>query len=129
MNSADHAGGPEIVRYHTRGIRFPRLIGRALDGTRLPGGPYTITQVIGFVGVIGLGAVSRPLWGGPSMLGDYSMLLAIAAMVGYGLQRLPLGGRSPWDIAVGLTHMSGTPRHGRLDGSRLPRSRPCRVRG
>ena len=33
------------LKWYTRARKFPQLIGRTPDGTRIPGGPYTYTQV------------------------------------------------------------------------------------
>jgi hypothetical protein len=123
------SAGPEVVRYATRGVRFPRLVGRTLDGTRLPGGPYTVTQVVGAACVLAVGAFLRPLWGGEHMIFDYALLLGVAAGVGYCLQWLPVGGRSPWDTAVGLKHLLRTPSNGRLNDRAVRWPRPTWISG
>lgn len=36
----------EIARFYTRARKFPRMLGRFTDGTKIPGGPYTMTQAV-----------------------------------------------------------------------------------
>ena len=55
----DEAG--EVVKWYTRARKFPTLIGKTPDGTRLPGGPYTITQVL-VGGALAVLLASPPWW-------------------------------------------------------------------
>ena len=76
MNHPPEPGAEtDVVRFHTRGVRFPRLIGKTADGTRLPGGPYTITQVVATVTIFIVGQWTRPVWGGNGLAGDYLVLV------------------------------------------------------
>ena len=43
---SDEKQQTEVARFYTRSRKFPRLIGRLHDGTKIPGGPYTVTQAI-----------------------------------------------------------------------------------
>ncbi len=36
----------ETARFYTKSRRFPKMIGRMTDGSRIPGGPYTLTQTV-----------------------------------------------------------------------------------
>ncbi|MFK4298143.1 hypothetical protein ABH924_003304 [Arthrobacter sp. GAS37] len=47
-------GEPMVASFYTAARRIKTLIGE-LNGTRLPGGPYSITQVVIAVAVLGLG--------------------------------------------------------------------------
>lgn len=52
----------EVVKWYTKARRFPQLLGRAPDGTRIPFGPYTMTQAIGAGAVIFAAKVLSGLW-------------------------------------------------------------------
>ena len=47
----------EVARFYTRSRRFPKFIGRLHDGTKIPGGPYTLTQGV-VLAIVLVGAVS-----------------------------------------------------------------------
>lgn len=71
----------EVARFYTRSRRFPKMIGRMTDGSRIPGGPYTLTQV-GFGGVaLMVLLLTRTLWSSGAVLLD----LAITAGVTWGV--------------------------------------------
>lgn len=53
---------PEVVRWYTAGWRIPTLIGKTARGERLPGGPYTVAQLVGAVAMAAGCIVTAPLW-------------------------------------------------------------------
>lgn len=110
------------VRWYTRARRFPQLIGRTPDGARLPGGPYTIPQVLAAAGVFIGGAMTRSAWGAWGMVGDTLLLLAIAGGVGFAVGKIPLGGRNPLTACLGAIEAATAPPLGKIAG------RPVRVR-
>ena len=59
MAAADSGAGQsqDVVKWYTHARRFPTLIGRTHDGRRIPGGPYTPTQLI--VGAVLAWAASK----------------------------------------------------------------------
>jgi len=67
---SDEKQQTEVARFYTRSRKFPRLIGRLHDGTKIPGGPYTVTQAIVAAVVLALGLVTRGLWGTGTILVD-----------------------------------------------------------
>jgi hypothetical protein len=125
----DTADGTATARYYTRGVRFPRLIGQTHDGTRIPGGPYTLTQGVGgLVAFLG-GWWTRPLWGNGNLLRDYLLLfLAVGATV-FALRFVRTSGRDPITAGTALASVYLQPRHGRLRGRSLRIARPHPVRG
>lgn len=106
-----------VVRYYTRSRRIRQLIGSLPDGTRIPGGPYTIPQVLGGFSVIGLGAATMSIWGaGMNALLRPSLLFVAAYGAMWGLGRLRLGNRSPLALTLGAVAALRSPRSGRYDG-------------
>jgi hypothetical protein len=125
-NTADRA---DIARYYTRGVRFPRLIGKTHDGTRVPGGPYTLTQGVGGLVVFLGGWWTRPLWGNSSLIRDYLLLFIAVGLAVFALRFVRTSGRDPFTAGVALLSVYLQPRHGRLRGRTLRISRPHAVRG
>ncbi len=123
----DDRDADEVVRFHTRGVRFPRLIGKTADGTRLPGGPYTITQVVATVTVFIAGQWTRPVWGGNGLTSDYLALVAVAVVVGFALRHATFGPRDPVTTAIAVIGLYLAPRTGRLGGRGVRRPAPSRV--
>ena len=93
----------EVVRYHTAGRRQPMLVGKDAAGRPLWGGPYTIYQILGAIG-IGYGlAATRGVWAaGLSPLATVLTVAAVAATAGWLLGRLDFAGRNPLWIAASL---------------------------
>ena len=123
---------PAVVRYHTAGRRQPMLIGKDASGRRLPGGPYTIYQVVAVV-VVATGMWhTTSLWA--TQMTSISALLIIGAAAvgaGYLVGRLDLSGRNPLLILLSLLAVtpiliSGHP--GRVSGRTLPAKPSRRVR-
>ena len=84
----------EIARFYTRSRRFPKMIGRMTDGSRIPGGPYTLTQV-GFGGVALMGLlVTRTLWGTGATLLDLAITVGVAWGVTWLVGLIPMTRRN-----------------------------------
>lgn len=112
----------EVVKWYTRARKFPQLLGRAPDGTRIPGGPYTITQAVGGGGVLVVGLNTMSLWANFGMIGNAFVLIAAFLGTVFGLGRLPVGSRNPLSVAAGAFRAISAPATGRLQG------RPVRIR-
>ena len=93
---------PEVVRWYTRARKFPQLLGHT-DGAKIPGGPYTHTQVIGGAVVLVLGAKTMRWWGHAGFIGNVLLLGGATAVVVFGLGRLPS------DCATRSGSRSGSP--------------------
>ena len=121
-----------VVRYHTAGRRQPMLIGKDASGRRLPGGPYTIYQVVAVV-VVATGMWhTTSLWA-TQMTAISALLIIGAAAVaaGFLIGRLDFSGRNPLLILLSLLAVtpiliSGHP--GRISGRTLPANPSRRVR-
>ncbi|MGH3357429.1 MAG: hypothetical protein ACRDO7_01410, partial [Nocardioidaceae bacterium] len=75
--SPSSAADPMVARFWTRARRFPRLIGKSVNGERIPGGPYTTAQAIGGFLTVWLLWESRPVWEQGNIIAE---LMFIAGM-------------------------------------------------
>lgn len=74
-----------VMRSYTPALKIPKFIGRLKDGTRLPGGPYTMTQFLVGVAVLVVGYILMPLWAQllpTSSSGAAGWLIAHVVLVG-----------------------------------------------
>lgn len=90
----------EVVKWYTLARRFPQVIGRTSDGAKIPGGPYTYSQVFVGVGLLVGGLKTTGLWAHFGTVYNGMLLVLVTAGVVVGLGRLPLANRSP--LAMGL---------------------------
>jgi hypothetical protein len=98
---SDEKQQSEVARFYTRSRKFPRLIGRLHDGTKIPGGPYTVTQAIVAAVLLALGLVTRGLWGTGTILVDIPIVLLVAWGGAWGAGRLPATRRNVGSILLG----------------------------
>ena len=118
----------ELVKWYTRARRFPQLIGRTLDGTRIWGGPYTVTQVVAGVVVLAGGYVTMPLWAHFGFILNMAILAGVTYGCVWALGRIPLGSRSPLSVATGFAQALVAPSTGRIGGRPIRLRRPHAVR-
>lgn len=118
----------DVVKWYTRARKFPQLLGKTPDGTRLLGGPYTITQAVGGGLVFWVGLKTMSLWANYGLLGNTFALVTATAGTVFGLGQIPLGSRNPFNVAIGLFRAMGAPRSGRLGGRPVRVRRPHQVR-
>ena len=121
-----------VVRYHTAGRRQPMLIGKDASGRRLPGGPYTVYQILAVVIVATTMWHTTAIWA-PRMTSLSTLLVIGATTLGAGFLtgRVDFSGRNPLWILLSL--LAATPaltstHPGRLRGRPLPASKPRQVR-
>ncbi|MFD8416562.1 hypothetical protein ACFV2Q_33275 [Streptomyces sp. NPDC059650] len=112
-----------IGRSYTRARKHPLVIGKLPGAGRLPGGPYTITQVMTMVCSFGLLVMTRDLW---AHFGAMNFLLM--ALIPWGLawvlRYARLDGRDPARAVRSLLIYSSTPAQGRLAGKPQRVTRP-----
>ncbi|MFC9608008.1 hypothetical protein ACFTTN_31750 [Streptomyces niveus] len=121
-------GGELIGRCYTKARRAPLVHGVIRDvnggrGLRLPGGPYTLTQLGAIVGSVGLLVLTRPVWGGHG-LADAVVLVAVPFAAAFLLRQMHVDGRNPAAAAASVVMMLAGPRSGRLHGRPLRQPRP-----
>ncbi|MCY0930993.1 hypothetical protein OTB20_33340 [Streptomyces sp. H27-H1] len=133
MSGASGNADPELIgRCYTKARRSPLVYGVIRDvrggrGLRLPGGPYTMTQLTAIIATVGLLVITRPLWGGHGV-GDIVALIALPFGVSFALRRLQVDGRNPAAAAASVLVMLAAPRRGRLRGQSY-RPAPARRTG
>lgn len=85
----------EIARFYTRSRRFPKMIGRMNDGSRIPGGPYTLTQVgVGGAVLLVMLVTRGLLWSTGEILLDLLVTAGIAFAVTWLVGRIPMTRRN-----------------------------------
>lgn len=119
-----------IGRCYTKARRAPLVHGVIRDvnggrGIRLPGGPYTMTQLAGIVATVATLILTRPLWGGHGGL-DVAVLLVLPALVTFVLRHLHIDGRNPAAALLSIALMLAAPRRGQLRGRAYRPARPTR---
>lgn len=119
----------EIARFYTRSRRFPKMIGRMTDGSRIPGGPYTLTQV-GFGGVALMGLlVTRTLWSTGATLLDLAITVGVAWGVTWLVGLIPMTRRNLVLAFVGAVAAMFKPHGGRYQDRPIKLARPHRTIG
>ncbi|MFF4427044.1 hypothetical protein ACFY04_40965 [Streptomyces sp. NPDC001549] len=119
-----------IGRCYTKARRAPLVHGVIRDvnggkGIRLPGGPYTLTQLAGIVSTVAALILTRPMWGGHGWL-DVAGLLVMPLAVAFVLCHLHIDGRNPAAALLSIALMVAAPRRGQLRGRAYQPSRPTR---
>ncbi|MFE5940194.1 hypothetical protein ACFQ69_33075 [Streptomyces sp. NPDC056470] len=119
-----------VGRCYTKARRAPLVHGVIRDvnggrGIRLPGGPYTLTQLAGIVASVGALILARPVWGGNGWL-DVAVLLVLPAAVAFVLRHLHVDGRNPAAALLSIALMLAAPRRGQLRGRTYWPTRPTR---
>lgn len=117
----------EVVRWYTRARRFPRLIGKTPSGGVIWGGPYTLTQVAGFLVTLVGGWWLLSVLALFGFIGNVIITATASAAVVIGLGNIPLGGRNPLTWLVSLIHFQTGPSSGKIRGRRVRLPRPHRV--
>lgn len=106
----------EIARFYTRSRRFPKMIGRMHDGTKIPGGPYTITQAaIGAILFL-IAITTRAQWGTGSILIDLPICVGVAWGAAWGAGRIPSTRRNLLSVLIGGLAAMFKPAAGQYQG-------------
>lgn len=116
-----------VVRWYTRARKFPQLIGRTPDGTRLWGGPYTITQVVIAGALLAVGWQTTAVWARFGFTGNVVFAGAVFAVVIWSVGKIPVGSRNPLSVAAGVCRALLAPQTGRTRGAVVRIRRPHRV--
>lgn len=112
----DDGGQTTVGRTYTRGRRQPYLI-RKWPGSNwaLPLGPYTITQLVVFVGSVYLLITYRHLW---AHFGPANLLIGVGLplLLTYATRHTRIEGRDPLRMGTALAGLLLQPRLGYLGG-------------
>lgn len=91
------------VRFHTAGRKQPILLGKDSSGNRLPGGPYTVPQLVAVMVTAVVLIVSRQVWAaGQSGLFFAIVTAALCVAVGVIVGRHDFAGQNPFIIGLGV---------------------------
>jgi len=124
MSDSHHQEQRLIGRFYTSARRFQQRIGAWPDGSKIPGGPYTYTQVGVMVGVLILGWSTMGAWGSGSPIGNFLMLVLIAYGAGLLVGRMPKTRRNVLGLAgSGIALLTHPGAGGRYRGRPLRLSR------
>lgn len=117
----------EVARFFTRARRIPILIGRTHDGAKLPGGPYTLAQVITALTVLFALWKTSALWARFGLVGN--VVIFICVLVGAVLLagRLPRTGRNPLSWAADFLSLATQAPGGTIGGRPVRLARPHHV--
>ncbi|MFM9462856.1 hypothetical protein ACKI1K_08370 [Streptomyces scabiei] len=112
-----------IGHSYTRARRHPLVIGKLPGAGRIPGGPYTITQIVTMVVVFGFLALTQSLW---AHFGLANILIMVALPWGLAwvLRYARIDGRDPARALRSLFIYASAPAGGRLAGRPQRHSRP-----
>jgi len=117
-----------IAKFYTKARRFPRLVGKLPDGTQIPFGPFTLTQVVGGAIALFIAAQTIEIWGTGSILTNATVLVMVAVATVFLLGLLPKGSvLSPLALGEGVLRMLSPARMGTLSGSPVRAAKPHKV--
>ncbi|MFI6689081.1 hypothetical protein [Streptomyces sp. NPDC050485] len=125
-------GEPELIgRCYTKARRAPLVYGvirdvRGGQGIRLPGGPYTLTQLASIIATVAVLLLSRPVWGGHGWV-DAALLIGLPFAVSFAVRQLHIDGRNPVAAMASVVMLLAAPRAGRLHGRACRLSRAARA--
>jgi hypothetical protein len=128
-SAAAAGGGATVGRTYTKGRRQPYLI-RKWPGSNwaLPLGPYTITQLLVFVGSVYLLLSYREVW---AQFGPFNLVIGVGLPLAltYVTRYTRIEGRDPLRAGIALASLILQPRAGYLGDDPLRTPRPVRTRG
>ncbi|WP_439681475.1 TcpE family conjugal transfer membrane protein [Embleya sp. MST-111070] len=117
------ASEEELVgRSYTRARKHPLVIGKLPGAGRLPGGPYTITQIVTMVVVFVVLVITRQLWARFGLL-NVLVMVVVPWGLAWVLRYARLDGRDPARALRSLMTYASTPADGRLAGRPQRRAR------
>lgn len=119
-----------VVKMFTKARNFPQLIGKAPDGKKIPGGPYTLTQFVGAGVVGGLLWLTSSIWAHGGTITNVAIFLGLTGGTLWALGRLPQGARSPVSVIRGIARaVTGAMTPAKINGAPVRSKRPHAVRG
>lgn len=118
------ASEEELIGHsYTRARRHPLVVGKLPGAGRLPGGPYTITQIMTMVISFGLLVLTKDLWAHFGAM-NFVLMVLVPWGLAWVLRYARLDGRDPARAVRSLFIYSSTPVQGRLAGKPQRAARP-----
>lgn len=119
----------EAARFYTRSRRIKQMIGTAPGGDKIPGGPYTIAQVIfGLIAAM-LALMTRGLWSTGSVLLDLPLALMVTWAAAWASGKIPARQRNLLSEGQSILTAIRAPQIGRVAGRQPVIARPHAVVG
>lgn len=115
-----------VAKFYTRARRFPKLIGKLHDGTRIPGGPYTLTQVIIGGLFLFVAMQTRSFWTWGSLIIDLPLVLATTWGVAWLSGLIPQTNRNILSVSASGLAAFSSPLNGRFKGKPVRFKQPRR---
>jgi hypothetical protein len=100
------------------------MIGRLNDGTRIPGGPYTLTQAGVAAVAFLLAMITRGLWGSGNILVDLPVTLGVTWGATWIIGRIPTARRPLLNVAAGAFEAVVAPSAGTYRGRKFELRKP-----
>lgn len=119
----------EVARFYTRSRRFPKMVGRMHDGTRIPGGPYTLTQAGVGGAILLIALMTRSKWGTGNIIFDLPLVVALAWGGAWLAGRIPSTRRNLLSVLAGAIGAVRRPVTGKYRGVTVQLRKPHTVRG
>jgi len=115
-----------VAKMFTGARKFPRWFGRFLDGRKVPGGPYKITQIVigGVFALVVVFTYTLHLWGTGSPVMDLIFGGGVVFGVAWASGKIPQTKRNPLSLVFSFLHAVSAPRMGRYRGKPLTPARP-----
>lgn len=110
------------LKWYTRARKFPQLIGRTPDGTRIPGGPYTYTQVAAGVVTAVVLAQTTWLWAHGGLILNATIFIGATIGAVFAAGKLTPGMRNPIVLASGALNLMSSGY--RLNGTAIATPKP-----
>lgn len=118
----------EIVRFY-RTSKYPLMMGRLPDGTKIFGGPYTAAQGITGAGMIMLALFTWGMWASFGLIGNLVTLVTVVLVPVHLAGMIRTKNRNPVMIAAGALGAWSAPSGGKLANASLRFRKPHHVSG
>ena len=117
----------DVARFYTRSRRFPRMVGRLPEGTKIWGGPYSFTQLGIGLATAAVLIATRGVWGLGSIVLDLALIAAGSWGAAFAGRLIPLSNVSPVVLAATAFGAVAAPRYGTFNGRPWTPARPRAV--
>lgn len=118
----------EIVRFY-RTNKYPLMMGRLPDGTKIFGGPYTAAQGITGAAMIMLALFTWGMWASFGLIGNLVTLVTVVLVPVHLAGMIRTKNRNPVMIAAGALGAWSAPSGGKLANASLKFRKPHYVSG
>jgi hypothetical protein len=118
-----------IGRLYTRSRRFPKFIGKLLDGTKIPLGPYTLTQGVLFGIALVIAVTTKGMWGSGQNLLDLVVAVGVSWGLAWAAGFIPITRRNLLSVLTGVINAYSRPVDGTYRGRGFKARKPSFAAG